>query len=32
MNETSRSCGMPLAAPDVRGTESDGTQSAYYCR
>ena len=30
--ETCQSCGMPLAGPGDRGTESDGTPSAYYCR
>ena len=30
--ETCQSCGMPLTAPDARGTEGDGTPSAYYCR
>lgn len=30
--ETCQSCGMPLAAPDSRGSEGDGTPSAYYCR
>jgi len=35
MNETSQicqSCSMPLAAPSDRGTEGDGTPSAFYCR
>ncbi|MEN6341175.1 MAG: zinc ribbon domain-containing protein [Methanospirillum sp.] len=35
MNETNRicqSCSMPLAAPGDRGTEGDGTPSAFYCR
>lgn len=30
--ETCQSCGMPLNAPGDRGTEGDGTPSAYYCR
>lgn len=32
MNGTCQSCGMPLAAPDDRGTEAGGTPSDYYCR
>lgn len=30
--ETCQSCGMPLRSPEDRGTEGDGTPSAYYCR
>jgi hypothetical protein len=30
--ETCQSCGMPLGTPEDRGTEGDGTPSAYYCR
>lgn len=32
INETCQSCGMPLESPGDRGTEGDGTPSAYYCR
>lgn len=30
--ETCQSCGMPLASPADRGTESGGAPSAHYCR